>query len=169
MVNSLASLERTWSYLNELSEFDFEINIGVDTFATGYTPHHRWQGAGAAQRDLIGRYDDITDLPTGGETTLTDYRQALSGAAWRFGQVPVEGCNLVLWFTDGEHATDGTSRDVSPEEWNQLQDLCDSDAMELLSERGVWTQAVLLTDGSPSDNPLRLLFGELLGGGGGPV
>ena len=166
VVNSLASLERTWSYLNELSEFDFEINIGVDTFATGYTPHHRWQGAGAAQRDLIGRYDDITDLPTGGETTLTDYRQALSGAAWRFGQVPVEGCNLVLWFTDGEHATDGTSRDVSPEEWNQLQDLCDSDAMELLSERGVWTQAVLLTDGSPSDNPLRLLFGELLGGGG---
>ena len=162
-MNSLASLERTWSHLNDSPEFNFEINVAVDTFATRYTRHHGWQGAGAAHLDLIGRYDDITALPTGGETTLTDYRQALRGASQRFSQVPSEGCSLLLWFTDGEHATEGTSADVSRAEWEQLLDLCGSGAMRLVSERNVWTQAVLLSNGSPSDEPLRLLFGELLG------
>lgn len=163
VVNSLASLERTWSDLNDSPEFNFEINVAVDTFATRYTRHHGWQGAGDAQLALIGRYGEITDLPTDGETTLTDYRQALQGASQRFNQVPSTGCSLLLWFTDGEHATQGTSRDVSLAEWEELQVLCSSDAMELLAERSVWTQAVLLTDGSPSDAPLRLLFGDLFG------
>ena len=163
VVNSLASLERTWSDLNDSPEFNFEINVAVDTFAAGYTRHHGWQGAGDAQLALIGRYGDITDLSAGSETTLTDYRQALQGASQRFNQVPSEGCSLLLWFTDGEHATQGTSRDVSRSEWEELQSLCSSAAMEHVAERGVWTQAVLLANGSPSDAPLRLLFGELLG------
>ncbi|MCQ3811793.1 MAG: hypothetical protein KTV68_14695 [Acidimicrobiia bacterium] len=163
VVNSLASLERTWSYLNETPQFNFEINVAVDTFATRYTRHHGWQGAGVAQLDLIGKYGDITALPTGDETTLTDYRQALRGASQRFNQVPSRGCSLLLWFTDGEHATQSPSTEVSLAEWGELRDLCRSDAMRLVSDRGAWTQAVLLSSGSPSEDPLRLLFGDLLG------
>ncbi|WP_419848464.1 hypothetical protein [Candidatus Poriferisocius sp.] len=137
-----------------------EIYVAVDTFATGYERRHGWQDAEEAHRALAGRFQSITSLPGPGTITYTDYRQAMQGAAGRFGEVP-GNCNILLWFTDGEHATEGTSPHVSDREWEQLREACRSSDMQQLAEQGVWSLAVLLssTDSPASAGPLRQLFG----------
>lgn len=156
-------LEAAVRNLADLAESspDVGIYVAVDTFATRYERRHGWLDAAGTKQALQGSYASITALPGAGVRTLTDYRQAMQGAAERFGSA--EGsCNLLLWFTDGEHATWGTSSDVSEAEWEELRELCMSSDMAQLAEQGIWTLAVLLdSDSSPvSADPLRQLFGE---------
>lgn len=138
------------------------ISIAVDTFSTGYSRRHGWQDAENAQRTLSGRYDEVTALGIGTSGRFTDYREAMRGVADRFRDAPASGCNLLLWFTDGEHATEGTSSDVSEREWEQLRTLCASAEMADLKERSVYSVAVLLSssDSPVNSDPVEQMFGE---------
>ncbi|MCY3851887.1 MAG: hypothetical protein OXF75_14075 [Acidimicrobiaceae bacterium] len=139
-----------------------EIRVAVDAFSSGYARHHGWQEAEQSRQTLSGRYAGITALPSGIAGQFTDYRQALRGVAQRFGDAQPSSCNLFLWFTDGEHATEGTSSDVSEQEWEQLRQLCDSAHMAALDAKRVYTLAVLLSspDAPINAGPLRHLFAE---------
>lgn len=152
-VQNLANLAR--------SSPEVAIFVAVDTFSANYNRQHGWQDAAGAPQALSGRYDSITALPGAVTRASTDYREAMRGASGRFRDAPTSGCNLLLWFTDGEHATEGTSADVSQREWEQLRSLCGSDEMDYLSERSVWSVGVLLSSGDSPVNsgPLEQLFG----------
>ena len=140
---------------------EVDISIAVDTFSAGYSRRHGWQDAQNAQRALSGRYNGITALGDGITGSFTDYREAMRGVANRFREAPTSGCNLLLWFTDGEHATEGTSSDVSEREWEQLRMLCASEEMEYLSVNNVYAVGVLLSssDSPVNSGPLEQLFG----------
>ena len=139
-----------------------DISVAVDVFAAGYGELHGWSEARAMQQALVGRYGEITALGRGNIGRSTDYRVAMSGVAGRLQAAPPSSCNLLLWFTDGEHATEGTSSDLSQREWQQLRDLCSSEDMAYLSSRNLYTVAVLLSspDAPVNAAPLRHLFGE---------
>ena len=140
-----------------------EIDIAVDTFNAVYHNKHGWQSARDARGELIGRYSEITSLGSGRGST--DYREAMRGLDQRFKAPLTKGtCNLLLWFTDGEHATDG-SNGVTETEWQQLETLCSSTAMRDLSEISLYTVGVLLQSsaGTVDSGPLRYLFGEYEG------
>ena len=141
---------------------EVDISIAVDTFSTGYTRHHGWQDAEQIQQALSGRYHSVTALPAGVAGSFTDYREAMQGLAERFRDAPPSGCNLLLWFTDGEHATEGTSSDVSESEWEQLRTLCAAERMAVLDAKGVYSIGVLLSSsGAPINaGPLNHVFGE---------
>ena len=141
---------------------DVGISIAVDTFATGYSRQHGWQDVAEAQQALIGRYNSITALGSAAIGSFTDYREAMRGVADRFRNAPPSGCNLLLWFTDGEHATEGTSSDVSEREWEQLRTLCASAEMADLKERNVYAVGVLLSssDSPVNSGPVEQVFGE---------
>ena len=141
---------------------DVHISISVDIFSTGYSRRHGWQDAENTQRTLSGRYNEITALGVGTSGRFTDYREAMRGVADRFRDAPASGCNLLLWFTDGEHATEGTSSDVSEREWEQLRTLCGSAEMADLKERNVYSVAVLLSssDSPVNSGPVEQVFGE---------
>ena len=140
---------------------DVDISIAVDTFSAGYSRRHGWQDAQNAQQALSGRYNGITALGDGTTGSFTDYREAMRGVADRFREAPTSGCNLLLWFTDGEHATEGTSSDVSEREWEQLRMLCASEEMEYLSVNNVYSVGVLLSssDSPVNSGPLEQVFG----------
>ena len=140
---------------------DVDISIAVDTFSTGYSRRHGWQDAQNSQRTLSGRYNGITALGDGATGSFTDYREAMRGVADRFRDAPTSGCNLLMWFTDGEHATEGTSSDVSEREWEQLRTLCSSEEMEYLSVNNVYSVGVLLSlsDSPVNSSPLEQVFG----------
>ena len=140
---------------------EVDISIAVDTFSTGYSRRHGWQDAQNAQRALSGRYNGITALGDGITGSFTDYREAMRGVADRFREAPTSGCNLLMWFTDGEHATEGTSSDVSEREWEQLRMLCASEEMADLKERNVYSVGVLLSsiDSPVNSGPLEQIFG----------
>ncbi len=141
---------------------DVHISIAVDTFSTGYSRRHGWQDAENAQRTLSGRYDEVTALGIGTSGRFTDYREAMRGVADRFRDAPASGCNLLLWFTDGEHATEGTSSDVSEREWEQLRTLCASAEMADLKDRSLYSVGVLLSssDSPVNSGPVEQMFGE---------
>ena len=141
---------------------DVHISIAVDTFSTGYSRRHGWQDAENAQRTLSGRYNEIAALGIGTSGRFTDYREAMRGVADRFRDAPTSSCNLLLWFTDGEHATEGTSSDVSEREWEQLRTLCASAEMADLKERNVYSVGVLLSssDSPVNSGPVEQMFGE---------
>lgn len=141
---------------------DVDISVAVDVFATNYGAQHGYSEAREAQQALVGRYDNITALGKAGLGRTTDYRSAMRGVAERLRTAPPSGCNLLLWFTDGEHATEGTSSDVSEREWQQLRNLCSGADMESLSARSLYTVGVLLSSPDKPVNPapLRHLFGD---------
>ena len=139
-----------------------DISVAVDTFATRYQERYGWLNAVEAQQALVGQYGNITTLGRGRAGQFTDYGQAMNGVANRLRAAPLSDCNLLLWFTDGEHATEGTSSDISEREWQQLRDLCESPEMRDLKARNLYTVGVLLASPDQPDNsgPLRHLFGE---------
>ena len=133
-----------------------DIRLAVDSFHTNYFTGQDWIDARGASTALLPRIEQIGAIPPG--RTTTDYTQAMAGAWSRFGQQQAD-CRLLVWFTDGEHVTSGTAEDVSPEEWAELSQLCDSLAMESLRS-SAWVGAVrLVTDGG-GGKTLKYLFGE---------
>ncbi|MCQ3814610.1 MAG: VWA domain-containing protein [Acidimicrobiia bacterium] len=147
-ISNLANLARTFDGV--------ALSIAVDTFAEDYRKELGWAEAGIE----LAEARNLPNRATAADGHLTDYRKALTGAAQRFRDGASNDCNLLLWFTDGEHATDGSSSVISPSERAQLTDLCKSDAMRELAEKNLWTIAVLLDSGTVPVNkdPLKLMF-----------
>ena len=144
--------------LDSLSgQFDgADIRLAVDSFHTSYFTGQDWIDARGASTALLPRIEEIGAIPP--DRTTTDYTQALTGAWSRFGQGQAD-CRLLVWFTDGEHVTSGSAEDVSPEEWAELNQLCDSLAMESL-RANAWVGAVRLITDDGIGETLKYLFGE---------
>ena len=133
-----------------------DIRLAVDSFHTNYLNGQDWIDARGASTALLPRIEQIGAIPPG--RTTTDYTQAMTGAWSRFGQGQAD-CRLLVWFTDGEHVTSGSAEDVSPEEWAELNQLCDSLAMESLRS-STWVGAVRLITDDGAGETLKYLFGE---------
>ena len=135
------------------------VAVAVDTFSQDYYRHLGW--------DTPENIAELLDLPgvragIAERVSWTDYTAALSGAEIRFSGAPDSRCNLLVWFTDGEHDTE-TPGELVPAETAALERLCNVDAaMENLShELGVTTLAVMLSDPARPADPatLEMLFG----------
>ena len=133
-----------------------DIRVAIDSFHTTYLLREGWLPAAGSSPYLLSRTEDIAAIPPG--RTTTDYTQALTGAWSRFSAEPGD-CNLLIWFTDGEHVTHGTAEEVQPEEWAELTALCSGPAMESL-RKDVWVGAVRLIADGGNGETLQYLFGE---------
>ena len=133
-----------------------DIRLAVDSFHTNYLTGQDWIDARGASTALLPRIEQIGAIPD--VPTTTDYTQAMTGAWSRFGQGQAD-CRLLVWFTDGDHSTSGSVEDVSPEEWAELNQLCDSLAMESLRS-SAWVGAVRLVADGGNGETLNFLFGE---------
>ena len=133
------------------SEFSgAQIEVTVDTFDQGYFRQRGWLPATGIY-DRIG--DAIGDIASD-DGRFTDYVEALAGAWSRFA-ARADDCNLLIWFTDGEHATES-----DPEgEQRELLQLCNSPQMQSLRNH-VWVGAVQLNTGDLQSSRLRYLYGE---------
>ena len=133
-----------------------EIEVTVDTFDQRYFRQQGWLPARGAYGRLAEAIGDIAS----DDGSYTDYVQALTGAWSRFA-ARADDCNLLIWFTDGEHAT---ASDAEGERRELLQ-LCSSPEMQSLRDR-VWVGAVQLNTGDPQSSRLRYLYGEDVPSGG---
>ena len=137
-----------------------DIDVAVDTFSTTYRQHLGWLSPADTQTAL----DSASVREALAQTvSWTNYSAALRGADTRFAVAPAGRCNLLVWFTDGEHDTE-TSGTLVPAEIEELSRLCNADlAVEhLVNDTLVTTTAVMLTHlDSPADvEPLLGLFGQ---------
>ena len=137
-----------------------DIDVAIDTFSTNYRRHLKWQSAADTRTELASAAVREALAET---VSWTNYSAALRGAADRFAAAPPGRCNLLVWFTDGEHDTEipGT---LVPAEIEELSRLCNADlAVEhLVNDARVTTTAVMLThpDSRPDVGPLLGLFGQ---------
>lgn len=127
-----------------------QIEVTVDTFDQRYFRQRGWLPAGGIY-DRIG--DAIEDV-TSDDGSYTDYVEALTGAWGRFA-ARADDCNLLIWFTDGEHATESDDEG----ERRELLQLCSSPQMQSLRDH-VWVGAVQLNTGDLQSSRLRYLYGE---------
>lgn len=133
------------------SEFSgVQIEVTVDTFDRRYFRQQGWLPASGIY-DRIG--DAIGDIASD-DGSYTDYVEALAGAWSRFA-ARADDCNLLIWFTDGEHAT---ASDAEGER-RELVQLCSSPQMQSLRDH-VWVGAVQLNTGDLQGSQLRFLYGE---------
>ena len=145
ILDALHELERLSSQFSGA-----EIEVAVDTFDQRYIRQQDWQSARGVYGRLGGAIEDIA----ADDGSYTDYGEALRGAWSRFAP-RADDCNLLIWFTDGEHAT---AADAEGEQRELLQ-LCSSPEMQSLRDR-VWVGAVQLNTGDASSSRLRYLYGE---------
>ena len=135
------------------------IQVAVDGFSTDYYRYLGWVSPdeASAALDTEAMRNDVART-----IRWTNYVGALRGAARRFAETTEGDCNLLVWFTDGEHDTVDAGVLVE-EESNALDRLCNSDInVEQLTDRHqVTTLAVMLSHPDyPSDvAPLQKLFG----------
>ena len=137
-----------------------DIDVAVDTFSANYRQHLGWLSPADTQAAL----DSASVREALAQTvSWTNYSAALRGADTRFAAAPAGRCNLLVWFTDGEHDTE-TSGTLVPAEIEELSRLCNADlAVEhLVNDTLATTTAVMLTHlDSPADvEPLLGLFGQ---------
>ena len=132
------------------ADTDARIEVTVDTFDQRYFRQHGWLSARGVYGRLGGAIEDIAS----DDGSYTDYGEALRGAWSRFA-ARADDCNLLIWFTDGEHAT---AADAEGEQRELLQ-LCSSPEMQSLRDH-VWVGAVQLNTGDASSSRLRYLYGE---------
>ena len=145
-VDVLADLDRAQS---------LEVHVAVDSFATDYRHSSQgWVRPGSSElmHQLI---NDMSSIPSGRGSLFTDYKKALTAAWQRFEQAgSVRACNILVWFTDGEH---DQPRESGSPGWDGF---CASDAMKNLND-GVWVSAVLLrARPAIEDTSLHRLFGD---------
>ena len=132
------------------ADTDARIEVTVDTFDQRYFRQQGWLSA----RGVYGRLGDAIEDIASDDGSYTDYGEALRGAWSRFA-ARADDCNLLIWFTDGEHAT---AADAEGEQRELLQ-LCSSPEMQSLRDH-VWVGAVQLNTGDASSSRLRYLYGE---------
>ena len=123
---------------------DFQLKMAWQSITDGYGPPERTQIRNDAE------------VPSGPQSSFTDYQDALTGAASRLQEAPTSGCNILLWFTDGRHTSDRAEVKRFPA---LLEAICGSEAMHYLSSQ-VYTQVVVLSPGSDqrSGQQMRDLF-----------
>ncbi len=126
-----------------------QIEVTVDTFDQDYFRRQGWIPASGVYERLGDAIEDIAS----DDGRYTDYVKALEGAWSRFA-ARTDDCNLLIWFTDGEHAT---ASDAEGEQRELLQ-LCSSPQMQSLRDH-VWVGAVQLNTGD-LESRLRYLYGE---------
>lgn len=126
-----------------------QIEVTVDTFDQDYFRQQGWIPASGVYERLGDAIEDIAS----DDGRYTDYVKALEGAWSRFA-ARADDCNLLIWFTDGEHAT---ASDAEGEQRELLQ-LCSSSQMQSLRDH-VWVGAVQLNTGH-LESRLRYLYGE---------
>ena len=126
-----------------------QIEVTVDTFDQDYFRQQGWIPASGVYERLGDAIEDIAS----DDGRYTDYVRALEGAWSRFA-ARADDCNLLIWFTDGEHAT---ASDAEGEQRELLQ-LCSSPQMQSLRDH-VWVGAVQLNT-RDLESRLRYLYGE---------
>lgn len=129
---------------------DSRIEVTLDTFDERYSRQEGWHPAD----QIFARVGDSIETIASDAGLFTDYRAALSGAWERFA-TRANDCNLLIWFTDGQHATAADDEG----EQNELVELCRSPVMRSLHDQ-VWVGAVQLTEGDTAASRLRYLYGE---------
>ena len=134
----------------------WSFRVAVDTFNNEYHRSGEWLDLLKPGEDLLTGEDHFEEVsqqlgeevraatPGGG----TDYREALAGARERF-EEPVAGgsCDLLFWFTDGRHETDGDPSSFSNRERREIDELCEPDGTVAdLRRLGVWINVIELTE-----------------------
>lgn len=126
------------------------IEVALDTFDTRYSRQEGWYAAS----EIYSRVGNSIETIASDAGQYTDYGAALTGAWERFA-TRANDCNLLIWFTDGEHAT---AADEEGEQ-RELFQLCSSPEMQALRDH-VWVGAIQLREGDPGTSRLRYLYGE---------
>ncbi len=146
--------------IQQQNEAQLDIQIALSIFRANYQEVERWQPVtDLARRLLSPATRNAIEETRGG----TNYVSALEEAALSFGSAPVSGCNLLLWFTDGEHDLDG-SGSTEADELAGIEELCRSSiALRVLDENSVTTFGVILSQpGQPADQvAMTYLFADL--------
>ena len=127
---------------------DATIEVTLDTFDERYSRQEGWHPAIEIYTRVGGSIETIAS----DDGRYTDYSAALAGAWERF-STRAGDCNLLIWFTDGEHVTD------VQDEQRELFQLCNSSEMRSLRDH-VWVGAVQLREGGTDASWLRYLYGE---------
>ncbi len=130
---------------------DANIEVALDTFDASYSRQAGWYAAS----QIFTRVGDSIEAIASDEGPYTDYGAALTDAWRERFATRVDDCNLLIWFTDGEHAT---AEDEAGEQ-RELFELCSSPEMQSLRDH-VWVGAVQLREGDSEASRLRYLFGE---------
>lgn len=136
----------------------WSFRVAVDTFNNEYRRSGEWLDllkpgedplTGEDHFEEVGRrlgYEvEVRAATLGGGT---DYRSALAGARERF-EEPVAGgsCDLLFWFTDGRHETDGDPSSFSNRERGEIDELCEAGGTVAdLRRIGVWINVIELTE-----------------------
>ncbi len=145
--------------IQQQNQARLDIQIALSIFRADYREVEGWQSVTElAPRLLSPATRNAIEETRGG----TNYVSALEGAALSFGAAPVSGCNLLLWFTDGEHDLDG-SGSTEPTELAEIEELCRSSiALRVLDENRVTTFGVILSQpGRPVDQvAMTYLFAD---------
>ena len=153
----------------------WSFRVAVDTFNNEYQRSGEWLDlvepgdgfvTGEDHIEEVGRRlgEDVRGATLGGGT---DYREALAGARERFDE-PVAGdsCDLLFWFTDGRHETDGDPSSFSNRERREIDDLCGADGTVAdLRRLGVWINVIELTENRAPTAILPRLVGTGTGEG----
>lgn len=131
---------------------DTAIEVTLDTFDERYSRQEGWHPA----TEIYTRVGDSIEVIASDDGPYTDYAAALTGAWQRF-STRVGDCNLLIWFTDGEHATASDEQG----EQRELFQLCNSSEIRSLRDY-VWVGAVQLREGGAGADAswLRYLYGE---------
>ena len=136
------------SLSREFSEAQIEVT--VDTFDERYFRQRGW----LPTEGIYERLGNAVEAIATEDGSFTDYVEALTGAWSRFA-TRAGDCNLLIWFTDGEH---NTAADAEGEQ-RELVALCSSPEMQSLRDH-VWVGAVQLNTGESQSSRLRYLYGE---------
>jgi len=147
----------------------WSFRVAVDTFNNEYHRSGEWLDlvkpgdslvTGEAHIEEVGRRlgEEVRGATLGGGT---DYRSALAGARERFdGPVAGDSCDLLFWFTDGRHETDGDPSSFSNRERGEIDDLCSADGTVAdLRRLGVWINVIELTENRAPTSILPRLVG----------
>lgn len=129
---------------------DADIEVALDTFDARYSRQEGWYPAS----EIYSRVGNSIGAIASDAGQYTDYGAALTGAWERFA-TRADDCNLLIWFTDGQHAT--AADEVG--EQRELFELCSSPEMQSLRDH-VWVGAVQLRDDDLEASRLRYLYGE---------
>ena len=129
---------------------DADIEVALDTFDARYSRQEGWYPAS----EVYSRVGNSIGTIASDAGQYTDYGAALTGAWERFA-TRADDCNLLIWFTDGQHAT--AADEVG--EQRELFELCSSPEMQSLRDH-VWVGAVQLRDDDLEASRLRYLYGE---------
>ena len=108
------------------------IEVALDTFDARYSRQEGWYPAS----EIYSRVGTSIGAIATDAGQYTDYGAALTGAWGRFA-TRADDCNLLIWFTDGQHATEADEAG----EQRELFELCSSPEMHYFAITSGWEQS----------------------------